>query len=171
MSYNKRHDIGHMLVTKVGLASFAITAASTASDNIEQNGLLIDRSPAGTDLNDILTSAKVVVPYSMTIGTTNNTFTVSANVQHSATTASTAFTDFSQLGTTVAVSSVVETRTTAANPTSGILEINYDLSGAARYVRVQVTGNLSDASTAAGLDTGDIAAVWIFGGSEQPPAN
>lgn len=158
-----QRDIGAYITPKNALNPVTVTAGTTADAN-EYEGHIIDRR---SDLDDLLLSAKVVLNYDASLGTTGASLTLASNIQHSDTTASSAFSDYDDKdGSTGA--SVTETRTTAGNASpSGVLAYDVDLSSAKRYVRVQATPTLSATAT----DTADIGGVIVFGGSDQPPAS
>ncbi len=153
----RQRDSGAYLVTRNALNAVVVTAGTTVSGQ-EVNGFIVDRLA----FNDLILSVKVAIPFNLALSTAD-TGTLAARLQHSLTTASTAFADFADKdGSTN--NSVV---TTTAGPLDSILEFDVDLSSARQFVRVQVTPTLSSSVT----DTLDYAGVLVFGGGDNiPPA-
>jgi hypothetical protein len=142
-------DVGRYVKSVLALAPVQITAGESG-DGQAQNGVAIDRLG--------YLSAVAVVPVSATLGQ-GNTLTISAKVQDSAD-GSTGWADYGS-GT----GNVVLTGGTGGSTETALLELNVNLAGARRYIRVVVTGDLSASST----DTQRFGAVLILGGADVKP--
>ena len=165
MSFSKVHDIGAYLKGFNAFNPIEVTAATTTEDGIEINGKIIDRRVDGASVSNVFLSGKVIIAYDGAL-TTGKTLTVASNVQHSDTTASTAFADLADRDGSTGVS-VVETNSTGGNGTpSGVLEFDLRLDSAKRYLRIQVTPTLSATAT----DTVDMGGVTVLGMGDFIPA-
>lgn len=167
MNLSMKRDMGAYLKGFNALNPVTVTAGTTADGNQYDGHIYDRRSPGGTN-SDLYESMKVIVPYDASIATTGNTATFSVQVQHSTSTASTAFSDYSDIDGTTA-NTKTETHTTVAGTSvpSGVVEGDFDLSGANRYVRIQVTATLAATAT----DTVDMGGIMVMGGSDFPPAD
>ena len=151
-----------MMTTQIGAAvtvarggNNAALTAGGAGDNTAVTGHIVDRFGIGTPQ-----SAVVAIPYSATLAQ-GETLSLDYTVQ------SGAAANLSDAATLLTASDVVlATGPTGGGTVTGTLEIDADLSGAARYVRVNVTPDLSRANT----DTAQVGTVWVFGGAERLPA-
>src|SRR3990167_932521 len=146
-------DVGAMLV-------FDGLAASTASDdNVEQNGITVDRELArpGYPLQQ---SCQAALNYSYSLAT-GETCVITWNLQHSS--AASSWTDFdAEDGSTIQTKTIGSTGSTAVQTGDGTARANFNLSGAKRYVRTQFKANFLDSSTAAQDDL-DIRSMIVFG--------
>jgi hypothetical protein len=129
------------------------TAASTG-DNTEVNG-------AALDVNGDYQSLKVVIAYSAAL-TSTETISFTANLQ---TADVHTFNDGSQEDYGDALSKTAVAGDTGVTSATGVVELDFDLRGAKRWVRVQYTPDLS----AGGTDTLAASAVYILGGSRVQP--
>lgn len=150
------HDAGARIETKNGLTPQTIEAGG-GNDNSEQNGIAIDRFAP----DDIFRSLKVSIPYSVNIATTGENCVLSFNLQHSSV-SSAGWSDYDDKdGST---SNSVTLTTGSAN--DGVLQADFDLGGAKRWVRAQVTANFSNDTT--GTDDIDLGVVHVLAGGDTP---
>lgn len=136
-------------------ARFAGIASATAGgtgDATEKDCAYIDRQG--------FSSLKVVIAYSATLAATK-TLSVAANLQDATSSAGAGVADY---GSAMA-SAVVATGGTGGSTETGVVELDFDISGADQYVRLQFTPDLS----ATGTDTATISAVYILGGAQVQP--
>ncbi|MAF25365.1 hypothetical protein CL634_07300 [bacterium] len=164
-SFSHNHDIGARLKGFNALNAVVVTAGTTADGN-QYDGFIYDRLSVGGTNTDLFLSAKCIVQYDAAGLANTVTATIAQQWQHSSSTASTAFSDITDIDGSTAVSTVV-TGTTAVAAFSGVSEADLDLSQRKRYIRIQVTPTLSTTAT----DTVDIGAVLVFGGGDGDPAN
>lgn len=140
-------------------SAFALLATAVAAgtgDNTEASGPYADRVVAG---KGYAKSAKLVISYSATLAAAA-TLSITANIQdHSANTG--AGEDFGA----VLAKTVVATGGSGGTTETGTIELDFDISSAERYVRAQITPDLSAAST----DTATVSAAWVFFGAENGP--
>lgn len=136
-------------------ARFAAVSSATAAgtgDATEVNGAYIDRQG--------FSSLKVVIAYSTTLAQTK-TLSIAANLQDATTSGGTGVADFGD----AMASTVVATGDTGGSTETGVVELDFDISGADQYVRVQYTPDLN----ASGTDTATLSAVYILGGAQVQP--
>ena len=131
--------------------------AGGAGDNAEASGPYVDRQ--GSDYGPAQ-SAKLVITYAATLAA-GATMTIAANIQDATASDGTGVDDF---GTAYAAATIA-TGETGGSTETGTVEFDFDLSGANRYLRSQITPNLSAANT----DTAHISATWVFFGAEKAP--
>lgn len=136
---------------KPGFLPFAITAAG-AGDASEVTGPAIDRYADNPDHPYL--SASLMVDLFGTLAS-GETATVAANFQDSPNNS-----DWTDYGTALGVTTVLNAAGGALTASGGATKLDVDLSGAARYIRVQATVNLSRAGT----DTAMAAGVVALGG-------
>lgn len=148
------NDAGALLAARYAVAGVDVTAGGSG-DNTEVDGAWIDRQ----GFNNL----KVVVAYTATLAA-GATIAIAANLQDASDSAGTGDADY---GT--ALASTVQATGDAGSPggstETGVVELDFDLSGADRYVRIQFTPNLS----ASGTDTAELAAVYVLAGSNENP--
>lgn len=138
-------------------ARFAGIASATAGgtgDATEKDCAYIDRQG--------FSSLKVVIAYSATLAATK-TLAVAANLQDATSAAGAGVADYGD----AMASAVVATGATGGSTETGVIELDFDVSGAGRYVRVQYTPDMS----ATGTDTATLAAVYILGGAQVQPVS
>lgn len=136
-------------------ARFAAISSATAAgtgDATEVNGAYIDRQG--------FSSLKVVIAYSATLAATQ-TLSVAANLQDATSSGGAGVADYGD----AMASAVVATGDTGGSTEFGVVELDFDVSGADQYVRVQYTPDLS----ASGTDTASLSAVYILGGAQVQP--
>lgn len=136
-------------------ARFAAVSSATAAgtgDATEVNGAYIDRQG--------FSSLKVVIAYSAVLAATK-TLSIAANLQDATSSAGAGVADF---GSAMA-STVVATGATGGSTETGVVELDFDISGADQFVRVQYTPDLSNTGT----DTASLAAVYVLGGAQVQP--
>ena len=158
-------DVGAFLKVLNAVNPAEVTAASTAEDNVEVNGVTVDRI---SDIAGTYLSAKVAIPYSYALSATE-TGTIKVTLQHSSL-SSAGWADFNDKdGSTANTATFGTTGSTAAQTGNGQLAIDVDLNSKKRYVRIQVLPNLSETGTGAD-DTVDYGGVWVFAGADTLPA-
>lgn len=144
---------GKIAVVRAG-ANAAATAGG-AGDNTAVTGVIIDRAALGWPQ-----SAVFAIPYTTTLAAAA-TLSLAATVQSGET---------SNLAdaTTLAsrANSVIATGPGGGGTVTGTIEIDVNLSGAGRYVRLNYTPDLSAANT----DTAALSSVAVFGGQTRLPA-
>lgn len=134
-------------------AAVNITATAGGSgDATETNGAWIDRQG--------FQSVKVVVVWSTTLAAAA-TLSIAANLQDASAINGTGAADFGD----ALAATVVATGPGGGGTVTGVTELDFDVSGADRYIRIQFTPDLS----ASGTDTARLAAVYIVGGSADQP--
>lgn len=141
-------DIGSELKSRAcGLAS--ATAGGTG-DGTAVTGATIDRAGFG--------SAQLVAAYKASL-TADKTLSIAAEIQDSA--------DGTNWNTATALYTSTVVETGVATNKVGEKRTNIDLSGYARYVRVNFTPDLSNSGT----DTAIVAATLVLGGATTLPAS
>jgi hypothetical protein len=146
-----QNDAGALIAARYAVAGVDVTAGG-AGDNTEVNGAWVDRQG--------FNSLKVVIAYTATIADAA-TLAVAANLQDASDDDGTGVADY---GTALA-STVQATGNSGGSTETGVVELDFDVSGADRYVRIQFTPNLS----ASGTDTAEMAAVYLLAGSDENP--
>lgn len=129
-------------------------AFTTSTDGSEQTSAYIDRTG--------FESCKVVLAYETTL-TAAETLTIAANLQNDDDGAGTNLADFGDAMT----AAVVATGESGGSTENGVVELDFDLSTARRYIRVQFTPTLSASSS----DVGAIMAIAIMGGATVTTAS
>lgn len=150
MSNTELRAIGDKISVRRATANAAATAGG-AGDNTAVTGVIIDRAALGWPR-----SAVVAIPWAATLAaaqTLSLAWTLqdgaAANLSDAATFAS---------GASAPVA-------TGPGSPAGQLEVNVDLTGARRYVRLNFTPDLS----ASGTDTAALSGVLVFGGADRLP--
>lgn len=136
-------------------ARFAGIASATAGgtgDATEKNCAYIDRQG--------FSSLKVVIAYSAALAE-DKTLSIASNLQDATSSAGAGVADFGD----AMASAVVATGGTGGSTETGVVELDFDISGADQYVRLQFTPDLS----ATGTDTATLSAVYILGGAQVQP--
>lgn len=152
MHYSK-NGVGELLAARYAKVGAAATAGGTG-DATEVDGAWIDRQ--GFD------SLKVVIAYTTTLAATK-TLSLAANLQDASDSSGTGAADFgSALSATV-----VATGASGGSTETGVVELDFDVSGADQYVRIQFTPDLS----ATGTDTASISAIYVLGGADANPVS
>ena len=139
----------------------AINKTATAGgsgDATEVDGAWVDRQ-----LDDIglALSAKLVITFTATLET-GETLSFSGNFQDATSSAGAGADDFS----TAFTATVVATGDSAGSTETGTYEVDIDLAGANRYIRSQITPNLSRSGT----DTCEWSAAIVFFGDHRQPS-
>ncbi|WP_313669151.1 hypothetical protein [Sandarakinorhabdus sp.] len=144
--------------SKISVARAAANTAATAGgsgDNTAVTGVIIDRAALGWPQ-----SAVFAVPFTTTLGATN-TLSVAMTVQDGDNSG------LSDAGTfATRANGVVATGPGGGGTVTGVVELDVNLSGAKRYVRLNFTPDLSAANT----DTAALSAVAVLGGATRLPA-
>lgn len=125
--------------------------AGGAGDNTEVDRAYVDRRG--------FASLKAVIAYTATLQA-GETLKIAANLQDDADGAG-AGTDFGD----ALASTTVATGPGGGGTRTGVIELDFDLSGANRYTRLQFTPNLS----ASGTDVAELSAVYILAGATDDP--
>ncbi len=152
-------DIGVMVAGKVALDPYTSTAGGSG-DASAANGLAIDRLAMAS----IARSCKIQLIAVATLAATKLA-TIVFKLQQSDD-GSTGWTDYTYDpgGATVGAVTVVLTGGSGGTTERKVLEANYDLSGAKRWIRLTVTPDLN----AATVDTLLLAGLINFGGDVMP---
>lgn len=137
-------------------ASYQTATAGGTGDATEADGAYADRFD---DASGMAMSAKLVIGYTATLAQ-DATLTIAANIQDDADGAG-AGVDFGE----ALAATVVATGGAGGSTERGAIELDFDLSSAERYLRSQITPNLSAANT----DTCVVWAVWVFFGAGKAP--
>lgn len=145
-------NIGDLIkALRVG-ANAAATAGGTG-DATKVTGVIIDRAAIGTPLSGVL-----AVPWTATLTeakTLSLTYTVVEGAEDDLADGETLATDTVVLGT----------GGSGGSTESGCLEVDLKLAAGGRYVRIDLTPDLS----ASGTDTAALAAVLVCGGMDRLP--
>lgn len=157
MSFAKSHNVGGVVAVVRASDNVAVVAAG-AGDNVQVVGQILDRSLFANPL-----SAVFAILYKLVqAGATN--FTLAYQIEHG---------DDPALGDAavltgpggVTFSQVATLQETGAGTKRGQKEIDVDLAGAKRYLRLKYTPDL----TAGGVDTVELASLAVFGGADTLP--
>lgn len=143
---------GDLVQSRLALGPRTITALG-ATNGVAQTGVAVDR----TGFN----AGVVAIPVSATL-TEDKTCTVAAVVETAATAAAVAWTPLALVPATVLTGGKDGTTETA------VLEVDLNLLGADRFVRVSVTSTCNNA-VAQNTDEQTFGAVLILGGSVNAP--
>jgi len=127
--------------------------AGGAGDNTEVDRAYVDRRG--------FASLKAVIAYTATLQA-GETLKIAANLQDDADGAGVG-TDFGD----ALASATVATGPGGGGTRTGVIELDFDLSGANRYTRLQFTPNLS----ASGTDVAELSAVYILAGATDDPVS
>lgn len=144
-------NMGALIGARYASAGVDVTAGG-AGDATEVNGAWIDRRG--------FQSVKVVIVYTTTLAAAA-TLSIAANLQDASDSSGTGAADFGD----AYASAVQATGESGGSTETGVVELDFDVSAADRYIRIQFTPNLS----ASGTDVAEIAAVYIVGGSADQP--
>ncbi len=148
----QNRNIGALIKTVRAIANTALTAAGSG-DNTAVTGAIIDRALIGSPLTGVL-----AIPYTATLAegeTLTLTYTVAEGAES----------DLSDAATLKTAAVVVATGGAGGSTETGCLEVDLNLSAAGRYVRANVTPDLS----ASGTDTAAISGVIITAGADRGP--
>lgn len=137
-------------------AAYGTATAGGGGDNTEVDGPYADRWDASSGMAK---SCKLVIGYRAVLAQAA-TLSLTANIQEDADGAN-AGTDYGP----AYAKTVVATGGTDGSTEVGKIELDFDLAGAERYLRAQITPDLSAANT----DTCTWWANWIFFGAEKGP--
>lgn len=144
-------NAGALIAARYASAGVDVTAGGTG-DNTEVNGAWIDRRG--------FSSLKVVIPYTATLAQAA-TLSIAANLQDASDSSGTGAADYGD----ALASTVVSTGGTGGSTNTGVVELDFDLSGCDRYIRIQFTPNLS----ASGTDVAEMGAAYILAGATDNP--
>jgi len=146
--------MAEQLKCEYGAISSALAAGT--GDNTEVNG-------AALDVNGNYGSLKVMIAYTTTL-TEDKTLTMkTANLQ---TADDSSFTEnAADFGDAITADTVLATGATSGSTSTGLIEMDFDLSAARRYVRVQYKPDLSHSGT----DTATFSASYILAGAKEQP--
>lgn len=143
-------SIGDLIAVRRAAANTAATAGGSG-DNTAVTGAIIDRAEIGSPQ-----SAVLAIPYTATLAA-GETLSIGYSVQEGNAA------NLSDAAVLAAADPVVVA--TGAGTVTGTFEVNVPLAGAGRYVRANLTPDLS----ASGTDTAALSAVLVFGGSDRLP--
>ncbi len=146
-------DAGALIAARYGAAGIDATAGG-AGDATEVDGAWIDRRG--------FSSLKVVIAFTATLAQAA-TLSIAANLQDASDSSGTGAADH---GTALA-SAVRATGGTGGSTETGVIELDFDLSAADRYVRIQFTPDLSAANT----DVAELAAIYVLAGATDNPVS
>lgn len=127
--------------------------AGGAGDNTEVDCAYVDRRG--------FASLKAVIAYTATLQA-GETLKIAANLQDDADGVGVG-TDFGD----ALASTTVATGPSGGGTRTGVIELDFDLSGANRYTRLQFTPNLSASAT----DVAELSAVYILAGATDDPVS
>ena len=138
---------------KCAYAAISTALAAGTGDDTEVNG-------AALDVNGKYGSLKVALAYTATL-TSTKTLSLTANLQTA---------DDSSFSVNAEDFGVAMAKTAVAGgegvtSATGIVELDFDLRGARRYVRIQYTPDLSHSGT----DTCTVAAAYVLAGATTQP--
>jgi len=136
--------------------SYGTATAGGTGDNTEVDGPYVDRFDASSGM---AMSAKLVIGYRATLAAAA-TLSLTANIQDDADGAN-AGVDYGP----AYAKTVVATGGGGGTTEVGKIELDFDLAAAERYLRTQITPDLSAANT----DTCQVWATWIFFGAQKGP--
>lgn len=144
------NDAVARLATRYATEGVDIVAGG-AGDNTEVDCAYVDRRA--------FASLKAVIAYTATLQA-GETLKIAANLQDDA--------DGVGMGTDFGdalASTTIATGPSGGGTRTGVIELDFDLSGANRYTRLQFTPNLS----ASGTDVAELSAVYILAGATDDP--
>ena len=151
MSVALSRDIGAYLTGRFG--GHADVLANGAGDATEVTSGYIDRQ--GYE------SCKVFIAYTATLAN-GESLAIAANLQDAGDSSGTGVADY---GTVLA--STVQVTSSGGGVETGVVELDFDLTGAKRYIRLQFTPDLS----ASGVDVADVTGIVVLGGAEKQPSS
>jgi len=133
------------------------TAGSTG-DATEANSAYVDRMDGA---NGLAMSVKAIITYTTALGA-GQSLSFAANLQDATSSGGDAVADFGEaLPATVVASSV------GGGTVTGVVELDFDLSGAERFIRLQSTPDLSRANT----DTAEYSVTFVVYGHQRTPVS
>lgn len=138
-------------------ASYGPATAGGTGDNTEVDGVYADRMDSASGL---ALSAKLVISYRAVLAQAA-TLSITANIQDNTVNSGGSPVDYGP----AFAKTVVATGGTGGSTEVGTIELDFDLASAERYVRSQITPDLSAANT----DTAIIWATWVFFGAGRGP--
>ncbi len=147
-------NIGSLITVCRAAANIAATAGGSG-DATEVTGVILDRGA-----NGFPQSAVLAVPYTATLAE-GETLSIAYAVQSGSEDDLSGATEL-----TSAAAAVVATGPSSGGTVTGTFEVDLSLAGAGRYVRADITPDLS----ASGTDTAALSAVIVFGGADRLPA-
>jgi hypothetical protein len=156
MSFAAYHNIGaYIAAVDTGVAFNSVAAG--ANDNAEKAGVIIDRTLHGNAL-----SASLIIQYVATL-TDAKKLNVGYRIEHGD---DAALADTADLIKVLPAAGTVLNAPAGGGAASGVTKVDLDLGGAKRYLRVNVTADLS----AVGADVAVAAEVLAMGGEQVLPA-
>lgn len=148
----QNRNIGDLIKALRAGANIAATAGGSG-DAAEAAGVIIDRAAIGMPQ-----SAVLAIPYTATLAE-GETLSIGYTVQEGAAS------DLSDAATLKTGSVTAATGGSGGSTETGCVEIDLKTIAAGRYVRANLTPDLSAAST----DTAALASLLIFGGMDRVP--
>uniref|UniRef100_A4WTD3 Uncharacterized protein n=1 Tax=Cereibacter sphaeroides (strain ATCC 17025 / ATH 2.4.3) TaxID=349102 RepID=A4WTD3_CERS5 len=149
----ENRSIGDKIAVRRALANTAATAGGTG-DATAVTGVIIDRAALGWPK-----SAVLAIPFAATLAA-GKTLSLAYTLQHGN---DGGLSDAATLKS--ADAAVVATGPSGGGAVAGTFEVNVLLEGAKRYIRLNVTPDLS----ATGTDAAEISGVIVFGGADRLP--
>lgn len=145
-------NIGDLIKAMRAGANIAATAGGSG-DATEATGVIIDRNAIGTP-----SSAVLAIPFTATLGA-GETLSVTYSVQEGDAS------NLSDAATLKTATVVAATGGAGGSTETGCLEIDLKTIAGGRYIRVDITPDLSAANT----DTAALASLLVFGGMDRVP--
>ncbi|WP_420415918.1 hypothetical protein [Marinovum algicola] len=145
-------DIGALISCARVIANTSLTAAGSG-DNTEVTGSIIDRYAIGTPQ-----SAVLAIPFTAALDE-DETLTISYTINDGAES------DLGDEAELTTGSVVAATGPSGGGTVTGCVEIDLFIGGAGRYIRPDVTPDLSRGAT----DTAAISGIMVFGGADRLP--
>jgi hypothetical protein len=142
------------LVSVVGASLNASIVAAGAGDNVEIEGLIIDRAGIGFPQSCVL-----AVPFTATLAE-GATLSITAVLESGNEDDLSDASDLQQVP-----AAIVATGPAGGGTVTGTFEVSAPIMGAGRYLRAKFTPDLS----AGAADTADLSSVLVFGGAERLP--
>lgn len=157
MNWGDKHDAGARFKTVFAAAEVDVTAAGTG-DATEFNGALIDRKG--------FYSLDVALAFTAALQA-DETLSFIANFQDADELDGSGVADVSTDYAEALTSTLAATGDSGGSTETGSIQFGVDLTMFRRYVRVQITPDLS----ASGTDTAKISSLYILGGADKAPAS
>ncbi len=155
MSWGQTKDMGAYMAPEHAGVAVSVTAGG-AGDATEVNGAWIDTKE--------FESMEVLFDYTATLAE-GETLSLAANIQDADDIAGTGAADVSTEYLTAMAATVVATGDSAGSTETGVYGMGVDLTKYRRYVRCQVTPDLSATAT----DTANLQGIAVFGGGQVLP--
>ena len=157
MNFSDFHSIGtEIAAVDTGLNYNVVAAAG--SDNAEVAGVIIDRESHGMPL-----SGCILIGWKATLGAAA-TLSIGYRLEHGD---AANLSDTADFAKQLCAGNVVQTASASGGTYHGVLKVDLDLAGAKRYLRLNITEDLSAANTDVAVLS---ASPMVFGGEQVGPA-